>query len=538
MARSFLTLATAALATTAVLAAVEAPAGNFVDGACVAGYDASSDASVDLFPSKAVPGSDFKDKVSSDYSLLWDVTYHKHYKVINATNAALVDSNAVKYAVLYQCGTPQPDLSATLGTAGVKYYSIPITKAAVASTTYLPLLEILGERKAIVAYTSSFAYVTSPCLNKMKIDGTTNEVTGDWPTRNTELTRLGVQVTFSDTYNPAALNAWVMTNIKETSAAASALFGGTSATLQGAEYIKLVSLFFNREAEANAAFSTIANRYLCTVKDVQAAVAAAGATTPKVLWASYYAGGWSVGTCPNYYCEVIKAAGGEMIEYTGMVGDVVTSWGSKYLSTAQLLTKAKDADVWFHAGNWSTRGGTQFTAGHRDVKAVKNGRVFDTNGRGSNDWFESRVAEPDVFLRDIASALWPNHASLGKRDGRGWIRHQDEWVNERREEVCTDTGAAHTLSGDGHAWCPETKTSQEVMFMETPVGIMVIALAAILALVVAVTVVAFVVAAVVLIKVKNGANASGKAVLPTVAVSEKAAVEVELAPVASVTVVA
>jgi iron complex transport system substrate-binding protein len=566
MARSFLTLATAALATTAALAALQPPAGNFVDGACVKGYvhGSASDAAVDLFPAKAAPGSEFKREVSSDYSLLWDVTYHKHYKVINATNAALVaGSNAVKYAVLYQCGTPRPDLSATLGTVGVNYYSIPITKAAVTSTTYLPLLEILGERKSIVAYTSSFSYVSSPCLKKMKeIDLTTKEVnTGDWTAKNGELTTLGVQVSFADSWSSSALNAWVMTDTKETSSTVSALLGGSSAALQSAEYLKLVSLFFNREAEANAAFDTILNRYVCTAKDVKAQIAEAGATnTPNVLWASYSTdgagiSGWSVGTCPSYYCEAIKTAGGKMIEFTGVVGEI-NMWGgwTKALSTAQLLEKATTADVWFHAGNWSTNGAKVFDAGSASVvPAVKNGRVFDTQGKGANDWFESRVAEPDVFLRDIASALHPNHASLGKRGARAWIRRHDEWVNERKDEACTDTNAKHTLGGDGQEWCPTVENTHAAAFLETPSGIATIVVLAIVAAIALVALVVGVVAvAVVVARGKQSADGSSEVAvmkgdaMPTVVVPEEDVAEVEMVgaaeggvtPATTVTVVA
>ena len=45
-----------------------------------------------------------------------------------------------------------------------------------------------------------------------------------------------------------------------------------------------------------------------------------GTTSPKprVLWVYYIesggVGGWSVGSCPNYYCEVIGDAGGSMIQ--------------------------------------------------------------------------------------------------------------------------------------------------------------------------------------------------------------------------------
>ena len=39
---------------------------------------------------------------------------------------------------------------------------VPLTKIATTSTTYLAFLEMLGERKALKSYQSSFQYVSSP----------------------------------------------------------------------------------------------------------------------------------------------------------------------------------------------------------------------------------------------------------------------------------------------------------------------------------------------------------------------------------------
>ena len=75
---------------------------------------------------------------------------------------------------------------------------------------------------------------------------------------------------------------------------------------------------YNQEAKANEIVAAIEDRYSCTTNN--AAVRGHKDPLPRVLWAYYSedytgAGGWSVGSCPNYYCEVIEDAGGDMIEY-------------------------------------------------------------------------------------------------------------------------------------------------------------------------------------------------------------------------------
>ena len=82
--------------------------------------------------------------------------------------------------LLLRCGIAAP--AAEDVPAGATFVQVPVTKvaagasmrprrasrvlhqAATTSTTYIPLLEMLGERQALKAYGSSFDYVSSPCL--------------------------------------------------------------------------------------------------------------------------------------------------------------------------------------------------------------------------------------------------------------------------------------------------------------------------------------------------------------------------------------
>ena len=148
-----------------------------------------------------------------------------------------------------------------------------------------------------------------------------------WSADNTMLQNLGVDVTFADTWSASAYNALVVTPEQETT------------NLASAEYLKLFGAMFNLEKEANELFAEIEQRYTCTAANV----AGYGDARPKVLWASYYSGGWTVGSCPNYYCELIDAAGGDIVT-TDITGSVMI-WGYAYLSNSEFLSVASTADV-------------------------------------------------------------------------------------------------------------------------------------------------------------------------------------------------
>ena len=58
----------------------------------------------------------------------------------------------------------------------------------------VPYIELLGERTTIKAYTSSFSYVTSACLNKLYDLGKVVSVASGWSFNNTRLQNKGVEV--------------------------------------------------------------------------------------------------------------------------------------------------------------------------------------------------------------------------------------------------------------------------------------------------------------------------------------------------------
>lgn len=394
------------------------PVENLFGDACVEGFD--DGLGFDFFPDKSNVGDKFLATVSPDYSLLWNVSYHGTYKV-------LTDASH-KQHVLYLCGTPAP--SADGFAANASFWRVPISKVATTSTTYLPFLEMIGERGSLAAYASSFEYVTSACALKLHRDGDVAEAydSASYSMDNAMLEDLGVELTIADMWSASAHNAFVMSDTQEDS------------VLKIAEYVELVALFFNREAEATAAITSMVENYMCA--KASAAELAAAAEPVKVLWSTEWNGGWSIAACPSWYCEIVEAAGGAVLEASeyGMEGEV-TIWGTTYLSTAQVAELALNADVWIVPGAFDS----SFAANFSHVPAVSNGRLFDYQGvNGANDWFERRVVEPDTVLQDVAQALYPTSALFAD--------HQRKWLRDVTTEAASDTTL---LSSDLDASCPD-----------------------------------------------------------------------------------
>ena len=353
-----------------MVGSTSAQSSNLINGECIKHYDPNSHG--DVFPAHATGGSEFKSFASSEFSVLWDVEYHSTYKL-------LVNHLRGEKYVLWQCGTPRPEIDDAAG-----YFEVPVSRIATTSTTYMPYIEMIGERRSLVAYTSTFDWVSSPCLQKLNRDGDIRvavNATGDFT-----LSEDDVDLTIADewTINQVPKGYSITDTHEET-------------VLQVAEYVEVVGLFFNREAEATAVTERILNAYTCLKDEIR------GTSGKKVLFTGYAASidAFSIATCPRWYCEVITDAGGLVMQFQGQ--GAVSSWGSEYMSLDQLLDFARDADVIVSAAPLPDYGHPTTTA-LLDLGIP----VFDNQGPlGYNDWWERRLSEPDAVLADLATILWP-----------------------------------------------------------------------------------------------------------------------------------
>ncbi|CAM9392463.1 unnamed protein product [Chrysoparadoxa australica] len=409
---------------------------NLVDGDCVTTYDADTD----YFPDKAFPDFD---------TTGFEVTYSNSYKTV--TNN-FVSPPAVY--VLYQCGTPQPTVA-----GATSYFSVPLTSVGVGSTTMIPRFEQLGERKAIQSYITDTQYISSPCVNNLLLSGDIEEGFSDdfcdsgfatKRTNNTLLAEIGTQANFADgtstdfcfdSQSETIDNLVQVLDYLVTGDIVLEVQTSRNSNLKYADWIKYFSYFFNREAQANAVYVDIKARISCTQTNAESCSDRLQ-RNPTVAWLPGYASwaspqaGWSVPRTDVYYHEFIASAGGSMVQCPPADADTYN-----YLTDEEFLTCFSAADVCIIGENYD-----DLAAVKGDVldqlKCVTDERVFDTHKFGPNDWFESRQANPDVFLEDLVVAIHEDPEDFGVGE------HTTVWLRDVNED---DVGVKGTDCPDPDA---------------------------------------------------------------------------------------
>ncbi|ORZ18727.1 hypothetical protein BCR42DRAFT_411472 [Absidia repens] len=274
---------------------------------CVSSYDQNTD----YFPQKF--------DTTKDSAQLFTIEYHNNYKVLTDTTA----SNQ-KY-VLVQCGTPAPPVSNFPN--GTEIYQIPITKAAVLSTTVVPYLEMLG-----VAETTKFIsggdWVTSSCFQKyLTGSNAPAEISVTNTTQSIEQLSQ-VQVQFG--YSPGASDPVSNTSVASAETYENSVLGRSS-------WIGYYSAFYNLESVGTSALQTMTTNYNNLAK------AASGySNKPVVAWAVYNApdqfngntASWQLMT-DGYRKQLTSDAGATI--YSGS--------NTNFTSASDLVNAIKDVDI-------------------------------------------------------------------------------------------------------------------------------------------------------------------------------------------------
>ena len=170
--------------------------------------------------------------------------------------------------------------------------------------------------------------------------------------------------------------------------------------LARAEWIKMIAVFFDKEADADRIFDQIEKRYLKVkekVGGVEKKYSVMAGDNFQGTW--YVPGGRSFNACLfrdanlNYYYE-----------------DDHNS-GSIGLDIETILTQFGKADYWFGCTADSYEELNEKDPKYKLLKSVKDKHVFNNKNRvtpsGGNDFFESAIANPDLILSDFIKAVYP-----------------------------------------------------------------------------------------------------------------------------------
>ncbi|KAI3660905.1 hypothetical protein MP638_006662 [Amoeboaphelidium occidentale] len=379
---------------------------------------------VDYFPEKTTPTS----------TTGFTVVYEKSYKIVKnvASNEELV---------LYQCGTPKPSRAGNK----IKYFAVPLQGVAVTDTTTTSFLEILGLRGAIKGLGSA-EYAVSACLQKMASDNL--------------LMRLGYQETSNNTYLESNTNFQAVLDgyssgefspVRVTVPASA-----DDSPLKRAEWVKLISLFFNKEAAANTYYDGVVAEYTCVSTNAKSAA------KPKVVaWINYFPAypefsqpaQWFIDTA-SYKAAFTQDAGGVAPKVSG--SGVYTS-ASDFLSAL----KSIDADIVIDQSympdvtkdpydQFKIAYGLKETSDDdikKQYKFAKNDQIWRVDANrspaGADGWFETAIAMPDAVIKDLAAIVAGGATS---NDGFEWFRNasKKQTVIVTESSACSDVTASVT----------------------------------------------------------------------------------------------
>ncbi len=367
------------------VSAQETTEANFTD-TCVTEYNPE----VDYFPAKAA--------VSDAQN--FDVQYFNHYKVVTVSDA-FEGADPYEY-VLVQCGTPAPDPADFSDDA--QFIEVPAGDLIVMSTTVLPGVESLGLIDSLVGL-DSLLYTNTPAVVEKIGTGELIEIGGSFNLNVEVALDAEPDIVLSSGFDPdtdahpVLIDAGIFT----------ALIADwrEDTPMARAEWVKYLSLFYNKEAEAEALFDEIVTNYEAA-RDLAADVPEA--ERPVVLMNAFssFTEAWTIPGAQTFVGTLIDDAGGIIALADEAPED------SAFVSFEVVYDQALDADIWL----------TQLfmvssiddllaqDARYADFNAVAAGQVWndnlDVNENGGSNAYELGVARPDLLLQDLVAIFHPD----------------------------------------------------------------------------------------------------------------------------------
>lgn len=339
----------------------------------------------------------FPDKAERQHAKFFEVEYHGHYKVLTVRFQGFTDNprfESTETYVLVQCGAPTPALSGSL--AGAHLVEIPAKSVTVTTNEDLGLVTALGLRRSIKSVGSRSIYPQDVWDD---VQAGTLPVTGGWGAEGPQLellASLAPDVVIVGAFHSEASKN--LRRVRETGlATAPSLVRMEPTPLGRAEWLKALSVFFNRERDANRHFDEVAARYQALAEKARREP-----TKPKAFWGSTYEpGSWGVGR-NNFQARLLEDAGA-----VNALGDA----GPTHVVMVHaevVVEQAGDADVWITEGRSHLPG-----ASPRELRARRDGNTFYVcrQYRRENagcDYYHTSPFRPDLMLADLVSAFHPD----------------------------------------------------------------------------------------------------------------------------------
>lgn len=323
------------------------------------------------------------------YAKGFNIEYYENYKVLNIFNPWEKGNIQEKIYITSEKNLTFPKNNVVIIT--------PIENIAISSCTHIEFINLLDSVNIIKGVCSPELIYNSSIQKLYKEKKITN--LGDAFNINIELLlNLNPQGLMLSTYNKQDNN----TKRLEQSGI-QLLYNNewTESTLLGrAEWIKYFGILLDKKEKADSIFNHIEANYLSAKK-----LAKSITNKKSVMVGSNFKGTWYVPGGQSYMGQLLKDSGADY--YYSNTSDTQ----SIPLNFETVLDKFHNADVWLNAPTSTIQELFEIDSRHKLFNSAIKGEVYAflarTNSYGANDFWESGIAHPDLLLKDIIWALYP-----------------------------------------------------------------------------------------------------------------------------------
>ena len=323
------------------------------------------------------------------YAKGFNIEYYENYKVLNIFNPWEKGNIQEKIYITSEKNLTFPKNNVVIIT--------PIENIAISSCTHIEFINLLDSVNIIKGVCSPELIYNSTIQKLYKEKKITN--LGDAFNINIELLlNLNPQGLMLSTYNKQDNN----TKRLEQSGI-QLLYNNewTESTLLGrAEWIKYFGILLDKKEKADSIFNHIEANYLSAKK-----LAKNIPNKKSVMVGSNFKGTWYVPGGQSYMGQLLQDSGADY--YYSNTSDTQ----SIPLNFETVLDKFHNADVWLNAPTSTIQELFEIDSRHKLFNSAIKGEVYAflarTNSYGANDFWESGIAHPDLLLKDIIWALYP-----------------------------------------------------------------------------------------------------------------------------------
>ena len=318
------------------------------------------------------------------------ILFHDSYKRVTVLQPA-PGEDPVEY-ILVQRGAPAPEDD---GDGAI--IEVPIESIFTSSTTHLPALETIGALDRLTGVAQG-DFISSDAAYARVEAGDAVVFAADYSVDAEIVVANQPDVLMTSGFDNDAYDVIRSAGI---AVVHNADWVDNSA-LGRAEWVKFIALFFNAEADAEAWYADVRQRYL----DAKA-LAAGVSERPTVHTGVVYGGIWYASGGQSYVAKMLADAGAE---YVWRDDD---SAGSLETDIEVQITRARDAEYWLHAASWWADSAAAQAEDSRygEFRSLVEGNIWNNtkavNARGGNDVFETGAARPDLVLRDMIAIFHP-----------------------------------------------------------------------------------------------------------------------------------